>query len=232
LTQFSLRQLLLIFPVVGALVGCGGESSSPLSNWTGKTFLLDTPAIAKSKWVRPKGFGSEFGGYVPQFLFAVESGAGDSVSVTMTTARKGVQDMCTPTTEAKVDSAAYPSIQFGASAFPILVVNDDAEHPGKARTTTHNVAFKDVLPGPPDATNSQFDATLDIAELYTMFWQITDATKDKVCETFDYNGVPCEACPDNGEKYCLTVRAVQLMATPATTPLKKLSASDIATSCP
>jgi hypothetical protein len=226
--QSSIRQSLLVFPLVGMLVGCG-EDASPFANWTGKTFLIDTPKLASSQWTKPKGFGAEFGAYVPQFLIAVEAG----LNLTLTTAVDGVQDMCSTTTEVSVSDAKYPEILITAPSFPMHIAVTEPGHEKVVATTGHNITFKNVLPGTStDTPTSELLATVDIAELYPLFWQIPNATKDVVCTTFGENGAPCGACPHNGEPYCLTLQAVQLDSTEFSTPIKKVTASDIATTCP
>jgi hypothetical protein len=232
----SALQLVFVLPIVGAFAACSGgdgDTSTP-SLWAGKTFLLDVPALSNSKWVRPKGFGADIGRYVPQFLIGVEAGAAaDSLKFTLTTAQEGQQDMCNQTTEVEVAGVQEPDITISVGDFPMHIISQDSEHPGDEHTTGRNVIFTNILPGNEDPTTSQLDATLDVAELYPFFWQIQDASKETVCETFDYNGVPCEACPQNSEPYCLSVRAVQLPpATEVATSIQKLSASEAAANCP
>jgi hypothetical protein len=201
------------------LAGCGGDSNgAPSDAWVGKTFLLDTPSYAAAYWVKPKGFGADIGSHVPQFLIGVEKGTGSDLTITLATATDGVQDLCVPTTQVTASGADYPSIAIVASAFPMRIYDSHADT--YVSTTGHDVTFKNLLPGNTDPSLAELDATLDVAELYPLFWQVPDATKDAVCATFASYDVSCETCAANGQPYCLTVQAVQMSATESSTPIQ------------
>jgi hypothetical protein len=228
----SLRLFLLVLPAVGALAGCSGDSKSPLDNWTGKTFLLDK--FPNSRWVAPKsGGGSSMGDYVPQFFIGVAAGSGDSLDITLATGLGGVQDMCSPTTPVPVTGVKYPDLQITAPTLPMRLTETDPDYAKVVPVIAHDVTLKNILPGRNENTPSgELTATLDMADAYPLFHLVDNPTKDSVCAAFADAGVVCQTCAFNGQPYCLTFRAVQLVATEFPTPIQKLSPSDIPASCP
>ena len=245
--RHSIRHLTVLLSTISGLAACGGGSSSPQpsdagktgsSQWVGKTFLLDTPAIGESNWTEPSGFGSDIGSYVPQFLIGVEAGSGDALTITLATATAGVQDPCNVTTPVTSSGAEYPNSLIQATAVPVIIMNTKTL--AKVPATVHNFTLKNVLPGASAATNGELDATVDVADLYSLFYAFgANPTKDSVCSPTDSTkglpafGVNCETCPQqNGGSYCLTLQAVQIGATLAPSPVKTVLASDIdPTSC-
>jgi hypothetical protein len=214
------------------LSACGGDSSHPASAWIGKTFLLDRPPA--SRWVEPKkGSGSSMGDYVPQFLIGVAAGSGDSLSITLTTGLDGVQDDCSPTTEVTVSGANYPDVEIVAPQVPMHLTETDPDYAMVVPTTAHNVTLKNILPGRNETNpTGELIATLDVAEAYPLFHLLDNPTKDAVCAAFADAGVICQTCAFNGQPYCLTFRAVQLVAGETQNPIEKISSSDIASTCP
>ncbi len=235
MTQISIPRLLLPVATVCALTACGNsDSPNPLANWTGKTFLLDTPSISGSKWKDPPGAGSALAEFVPQLLIGVEAGSGGTPTVTLSTALGGQQDDCNPTTEATVSDVNYPEILISAKSFPIRVQDSDPERSDNVVSgTAYGFSLKNALPGTTATTpTSELIATLDVSQLYPLAYRITSPTADKVCATFKDNGVDCQACPEDSSKvYCIKVRAVQVAATSTDKPLKKISSDEIPASC-
>jgi hypothetical protein len=235
LMGISIRQFLVLVPAMCALTACGGsDAPNPLANWTGKTFLLDTPAIKSSNWRDPKGAGDALSEFVPQLLIGVEAGTGDSLKITLSTALSNEQDECNPTTEATVSGVKYPELLISAASFPIRVADADPSRAKVVASTAHNVSVKNVLPGTTaDTPTSELIATLDVSELYPLAYRVPNASKETVCQTFkEEMDKDCEACPHNNEPWCITVRAVQVAATSFDKPLKKISSSEIPASCP
>jgi hypothetical protein len=230
--RMTVQQLLFSVLTATTLSACGGGGSHPASNWIGKTYLLDRPP--STRWVEPKkGSSGSMGDYVPQFFIGVEAGSGDNLSITLTTGLDGVQDMCTPTTEVTVTGANYPDVEITVPSLPIHLTETDPDLAKVVATTIHDVSLKNVLPGRNETTPSgELKATLDFAEAYPMFHLYDNPTKELVCAAFEDAGVPCQTCAFNGEPYCLTFRAVQLVASEISTPIQPLLASDIAPSCP
>jgi hypothetical protein len=230
LTRTFLRQAALFLSTVGVVAGCGSSSSPSSADWVGKTYLLDTPALTAAHWTKPQGFGGDIGAYVPQFLLGVEAGTGGDLTITLTSALAGAQDPCNLTTQVTASGASYPNIDIVAPSLPIRIYDS---HKGTyVPSTARNVAFKSIFPAGAPAKEGELDATVDVAELYSLFYQIPDATKETVCAQFASYSVPCETCAFNSQPYCLTLQAVQIGATVAATPIKKVTASDIAATCP
>jgi hypothetical protein len=223
LTRVFIRRFMVSLPLVGLLVGCGSSSTSaPSDAWVGKTFMLDTPALPKTYWVKPSGFGSDIGAYVPQFLIGVEKGTGDNLTINLAAAQDGVQDLCVKTTQVTASGAHYPNIEIVAADFPMRIYDSHALT--YVSTTGRDVTFKNLLPGNTDPSIAELDATLDVAELYPLFWQIPDATKDSVCATFASYGVSCATCSFDNQPYCLSIEAVQVSTTQAPTPIQTVTA--------
>jgi hypothetical protein len=220
----------LLIPVIGAIASCGNGDSGP--HWAGKTYLLDTPAVSPANWTKPKNVGGDIGGYVPQFLMGVEAGAGSALTITLTTAFDGKQDMCNPTTQVTASAANYPSSQILVPSFPIHIIDPSVDHPANVHSTAHDVLFKDVLPGDSAAKVGELDATVDLAELYKLFYLVPNATPDIVCSTLSaQGGVPCEVCAFNQLQYCLTLQASQIVATQTTATITPLALSALDPSC-
>ena len=189
--------------------------------------MLDAPTLPASYWVQPKGFGSDIGTYVPQFLIGVEKGSGDDLTITLGTTlgapSSGTQDTCVPTTQVTASGASYPNIQMTTTTLPMRIW--DTQSSVYVPSTAHDVTFKNLLPGNPDSATAELDATVDVAELHSLFYQIPNPTADNVCATFKSYSVPCETCSFNGQPYCLTLKAVQVSdkVTPAPAPIQKIA---------
>lgn len=194
--------------------------------------MLDRPP--STRWVEPKKGGSgSMGEYVPQFFIGVEAGSGDDLAITLTTGLDGVQDMCSPTTPVTVSGANYPDVDITVSALPMHLTETDPDLAKVVPTTVHDVTLKNVLPGRDETTpTGELIATLDFAEAYPLFHLYENPTKELVCAAFEDAGFPCQTCAFNGEPYCMTFRAVQLVAGESSTPIQQLLSSDIAGSCP
>ena len=238
-----IRPSTLLLSAFGTLAACGGggSSGSPASDagtasqWVGKTYLLDTPAISPNAWTKPKGIGSELGTYVPQFLISVEAGAGDTLNVTLATATGGVQDLCNPTTQVTMSGATYPQSAIWAKSLPMRILNPNVDAGANTQAvvtaTAHNFTLTNVLPGNSAATDGTLDSTVDIADLFSLFYVVANPTKDTICATLETLSVSCQTCAHNGQKYCLDLQAVQIGAAAVATPVKTVLASDIPTSC-
>jgi hypothetical protein len=223
--QHLVRRLSLLVSVVGALSACGGNSSSG-PNWVGKTYLLDY--VPAANWTKPKGVGSDVGAYVPQFLIGVAAGTGSDLAITLTTAMDGSQDMCNPTTQVTVSGANYPSSEISVPSLPIHVVDTDSAHPASVHSTAHDFLLKDVLPADSAAKVGELDATVDLGELYKLFYLVPNATPDAVCQTLNQAGVPCDVCAFNQQPYCLTLQASQIVASKSAATITPLADSVIA----
>jgi hypothetical protein len=214
-SAYAFLRLFLLLPIATALLGCGSDQSKGQA-WVGKTFLLDTPAISNSHWKKPVALGQVLINYAPQFLFAVAAGADDNFAVTIGTAQEYVQDPCTPIQQATTPRADYPNSTISVPALPMHIVSRDPSHPDPSQATIHDVVFKDVLPGLPNAATAQMNFTVEVAML---------------CPAMDQAGVPCEVCPWNGERVCQMVEVVEVVAQEAAVPLEPISASEVPAAC-
>jgi hypothetical protein len=211
---------LALLPI--APVACGGSGDA---SWDGKTYLLD---ISPLNWISPANIGGDIGDFVPQFLFTVEPGANDELSVLVATAIDGVQDPCNPTSRLTTSAAARPYSMLSASTFPMRLVNPDG--PVTVNATIHDLTFTNVLPGG-EAGDGQVTATADIAELYPLFTLLANPTKDSVCEELYSFGAPCQTCAFSGQASCLTITAVQIDSTSTSASVVPIAPADIPAAC-
>ncbi len=211
---------LALLPVAPAACGGGGEAS-----WDGQTYLLD---ISPLNWASPPSIGGDIGGFVPQFLFMVEPGAGDELSVLVATAVEGAQDPCNPTTRLTTSASTRPYSTLTATTFPMRIVNPDG--PVTVNATIHDLTFTNVLPGG-NAGDGQVIATADIAEIYPLFTLIPGATKDSVCQELNEFGAPCETCAFSGQASCLTITAVQIDSTSTSAAIVPIAPGNIPATC-
>lgn len=231
----GLWHLFLVVPLVATFAACG-DSGDPAAkdakDWIGKTFLIDTPQLPPRNWVEPKNVGGDIGFYVPQFLIGVEAGNGSDLLITLTTTlgdpQPGAQDKCVATTQVTASGADYPNIEIVADSFPMRVYDDQKKVYVSA--TAHDLKLKNVLPGNPDAATAELIATVDVEDLYSLFYLVgPNPTKDDVCLVLkEQGGISCASCAHNGRSYCLTLRAVQVQAELAATAVEKITSP----SCP
>lgn len=214
-----------------ALVGCGTDDFKPHGKaWIGKTFLLDTPATSNSSWKKPMGFGPIILNFVPQFLFGVGGTSSDDLVITLAAATDGAQDMCTPTPQVHTSGADYPTSTITAPTLPLHLVSKDPQHPGKLFVTAHDVVFKDILPGIQGMATAQFDAVIDFSDFSALF-SLSGSSKEDFCSTLEATDSPCEVCSLSGERFCWSIRAIEIGAQEISTPLIEVSSSTIPVSC-
>jgi hypothetical protein len=232
--RFKTGQVTLLV-VSSIAVGCGSNGDAS-SHWAGKTYLLD---IAANHWSKPsRDVGAEIAPFVPQFLFGI-TGVGTDLTATVATATGGIQNMCNLTQEASASESQYPRSQIAVAEFPMAFQElNDRVTPNQMITvhsTLHNLVFADVLPGDSTVPAGTFDVTANIAELYPLFIRIDPPppTVDSVCRVLEGVGNACETCAfDSGSKTCLTLGSHQLVATPTTATVARVSPGDIAAACP
>ena len=253
MTRHSIRYLPVLLSTISGFAACGGGSSDPSTNtstntntntntttasqWVGKTFLIDTPNVSSDNWTKPPApVGATVGADVPQFLIGVAAGSGNDLTITLSTAINGVQDMCTPTTQVTASGAKFPNVDISAPNFPIHISVISAKQTAQALTTVHNFVLKDVLPGLSSNATSELDAVIDLAEMYPLFLLIPESkrTKEEVCSelaAMTNNETACEQCEFNQQTFCLTLQAVQISAKEVGTTIKSVTSADIASSC-
>lgn len=205
MTPSQLGSLLPWLMIVG-LAGCGGDKPGGGNNNVNRgpagTYLL---AIESDQWVAPEGIGNIIGTYVPDFLLGVRSSGDATVQLlgALVDDDEGVaQDLCKETIDFPVtDLETGGSFTAGPVAFPLTITGYDV--------TLHELYVSGTFT--PDGTGfvaGSFTGVLDAREFEGFFG--TDATG--VCELVASVGAGCEACPADGEQYCLTVRAEDLRA--------------------
>src|SRR5262249_246927 len=122
LTQLPLVPVVRLFSVAVAamaLAGCGSNAADS-SQWMGKSFMLEVPS---DNWVQPPGVGGDVGDFVPRFLLGVAHATGPDLTVTVGTAKAGVQDTCNATAEVAVTGSDYPKSTIVVPAFPLHIVD-------------------------------------------------------------------------------------------------------------
>ncbi|MFC1610030.1 aryl-sulfate sulfotransferase [Myxococcota bacterium] len=199
----ALSILAALLSTVGiSLLGCDdGKNRTP--PWDDRTYNLEIDA---EQWSEPPGVGQIIGSYVPTFLLGVTEASDTTIHlVGALVAESGntEQDMCQET-------IAFPQggmgkdlfFTAGPADFPIVVDGSPV--------TIHDL----FIAGTFRIDGSYFDGgsfegVLDAREFAERFGT-TDS--DAVCDLVASIGASCEACPYDGEEYCLTVRADNIRA--------------------
>jgi hypothetical protein len=219
--RFSLEVSSFFLPVVlGLVTACGEPETNP---WHGKTYLLD---ITSRNWAEPRGIGQDIDDFVPNFLLRVDGDAPDAFDVTLGTAdATGVQDGCNMTSVLGA-TASPPGVTIGPDRFPLHVQHVD--EPIAVDGTIYDLTIKDVLPdGDAPSVNGELTATMDFRELYPLFTLLVDPTPETVCAAFEMTyTTTCAPCPNDGEPFCLTVKANTLGAVPSDSAIEPVAAVD------
>jgi len=218
LTRYFVRQSLPWASLIGAIAGCNDENS-PAASRTGETFPLDTSSVTSSNFTGPKGFGGDLSDTAPQILMGAEKAANESMVVTVATAAKGAQDMCTPTAQAAIDGVDYPAREITVPDLPEHINNREEDRLTEAHAEAHRVRIENIQPGQPNTSTSLMEAMLGAADNYPLFWQVQAPTKESVRELFSSLEMPCETCPHNGELFSLSTRVVPRVAGSVAQPL-------------
>jgi hypothetical protein len=198
--------LLLVAPCVVACGGSGDSGPSKTNEWDGHTYSL---SIGDRSWTEPRGVINDIKDYVPEFLFEVHGDSATSFDVTTATAHSDVQDPCTVT-----GSMPGSAGSIGPADFPLRI-----KHLREAivvQAMLHDLSFVDVLPtAGVVSTTGKFSVTLDARDVSPLFTQIdSDPTADDLCKTLAQLSPPvdCQACPQDGALYCLTLKAEKVGA--------------------
>ncbi len=194
----------LLIPLTTA---CGSDDSGGDDGptYAGKTYLLNVP---ENSWTG--GVGQDIGPYVPQFVMKVE-GNPAHYDIQMGAARNGVQEMCNPTAQVSAQGTP-PAFTLGPTDFPLYIRHED--EPIAVEATIYDLTISNVLPdGDTLAEEGTLTGIMDFREVYPLLTLIQpEPTPDLACQSLIDAGVgECETCSD-GEKYCLTLKAVYLGA--------------------
>lgn len=217
--QSRVRSMVWPLALSMLLPACGEEDEA---GSTAKTYLL---TIDPAYWVEPPGVGGDIGEFVPQFLLALSDDSSNP-KVTIATALNGAQDQCNATTEVTASKSAAES-SIVADEFLLHIV-----HPRIDLTTDitiHNLTFTNLLP---DSEEGELSVEMDLSEAYVLFDMVPDSsrTPEGVCTLLGQAGAPCTTCSFGGD-YCLTLRAVQLLAEESSIAVEPIAASDRDPSC-
>jgi hypothetical protein len=200
------------------------EQTAETNQWNGQTYLLD---VVEEQWSEPRGIGGEIDAFVPNFLMRVEGESPDTFNVTIATAKAdGTQDLCNRTKTFTATRSETGEI-IGPDEFPLYIQH--TEEPDLAvNGVVYDFTFKDILPnGDAMSTVGELSATMNFRHLYPLFTLLIDPTPEAVCTALqDSYGEPCAACPGNGEPFCLTVKAIELGATPTDVAIQQVDTPD------
>jgi len=210
MTTTRARWTLLLATVWPLLVGCGDDDTEEAAgpeSWGTQTFRMQ---IAAASWTQPPGWGAEIGDFVPEFVFSTGALAADSLEVTIATAdATGAQQPCNPTATVTAATSSFPSSVLGPIDFPLYLkhIREDVAVIGTVRSMT----LTNVLPGGA-AKAGELTGVLDFREIYPMFTVLMPPSPENACNALTDTGVTCEACPQDGEPFCVSIKAVRLDA--------------------
>jgi hypothetical protein len=103
------------------------------------------------------------------------------------------------------------------------------------QSTLHDLVFTDIFPSDSETASGTFDVTADIAELYPLFYKVDPPppTIESVCRALEGVGSACQTRAfGSTSQTCLTLGALQLVATPSAATVVQVSAGDVAATCP
>jgi hypothetical protein len=158
----------------------------------------------------------------------IEGDSPDTFNVLMATAKAdGTQDLCNKTsmiTANRSDTGAT----IGPAEFNLHIEHADPEIDISVDGVVYNFTLKDILPnGNTMSTTGELSATMNFEHLYPLFTLLIDPTPEAVCTALlDSYREPCVACPGNGQPFCLTVRAIELGATPTNATIQPVTEVD------
>ena len=198
----------MAFVVAPFLVACSGDDEPSESNeWAGRTYALN---IGERSWREPRGAINDIKDYVPQFLLEVRGESSDAFEVLMATGKDDEQDPCNSTGSLPGSGNAVGPGEF---RLRIQHLREDIV----VQATLHDWSLTDALPvGGMVSETGSFSATLDGRDVAPLFTQIdSDPTPDELCAALEQLSppAPCQACPHDGEVYCLTLTAENVALT-------------------
>jgi hypothetical protein len=203
----------MAFVVAPFLVACGGDDDEPpaeSNEWAGHTYALN---IGERSWREPRGAINDIKDYVPQFLLEVQGESPDEFEVLMASGKDDQQDPCNPTASL---SGSGNAVGPGEFLLRIEHLREDIV----VQATLHDWTLTEALPvGGTVSETGLFSATLDGRDVAPLFTQIdSDPTPDELCAALEQLSppAPCEACPHDGEVYCLTLTAENVGLTEVT----------------
>jgi hypothetical protein len=225
----SLSELLpkLTLSLALSLAACSSdpdEPKGPTTNpWNGKTYLLD---LEVRDWSEPRGIGADIDPFVPVFMLRVDGEDPEVFPVTAGTLNvAGTQDTCTETAVLNA-TGSPPSAVVGPSKFAVHL--EDVDDGIAVSGVIHDLTLTDVFPnGKAISEIGTLQGMMDFRHIYPLFTLIEDATPERVCEVLlGELDVACEPCPDDGEPFCLTVKATGIGAVPTDMVIEPIETTD------
>ncbi len=223
---------LCLAPLAALSTACSSEAEpgnepdpAPATNpWNGQTYMLD---VTERDWSEPRGIGSEIDLFVPNFLLKIEGESPDTFNVMVATAKAdGSQDTCNLTSMVSAAKNTDGAVAIGPTEFPLHIQHVD-EPDIAVDGPIYDFTITNVLPnGGATSDMGELVATMDFRDIYRLFTLIVNPTPDSVCSALGDSYEPCAPCPNDGEPYCLTVKAIYLGATPTTTVIEPIAQLD------
>lgn len=196
----------------GGTVDLGFKTSAlgtPISDTNvlvGKTFSLD---LASARIVEPAGIGSVLSSYLTQdILVGVETVSATEINMAGAIGKEDAsppaQDYCTPTIDFPVaDFDEQPFFQIGPQTTTLSVAGYSIEI-GNLEITGTFAADASYFGG------GTLAGTIDTRPLAPLLDDSGD--EGAICDLAVSFGAVCEACPSDGEPFCLTLVADQITA--------------------
>ncbi|MBN2528677.1 MAG: hypothetical protein JXR76_19970 [Deltaproteobacteria bacterium] len=194
----------------------------------GRTFVLDEIEI--TKWMSPAGLGKELGSSVPPMAFQITSAKDGKLTALLGIVDGDKQDKCNPTVEMTgtidedPDFGDKVKFELGPKDFEAILTypgpepgDDDLVVVATIRDLQLVGYLKEgatIYEG--EGREYNLIATVDFRHIAHLFsGQVDDPDGDNLCEQMSdlYSGVKCEACPDDDEEYCVTLKGAQISAT-------------------
>ncbi|MFN7142401.1 MAG: Ig-like domain-containing protein [Myxococcota bacterium] len=211
----------------GGTVDLGFKTSSlgtPLPDTNvlvGKTFALD---LAGARIVEPAGIGSVLSSYLTQdILVGVDTVSATEINMTGAIGKEDAsppaQDFCTPTIDFPVaDFDEQPFFQIGPQTTTLSVAGYSIEI-GNLEITGTFASDASYFGG------GTLSGTIDTRPLAPLLDDSGD--EGAICDLAVSFGAVCEACPSDGEPFCLTLVADQIVAVEVEgTSLSEVAGSD------
>lgn len=208
---------LLLAPLLGLTAACGAD---PEPEKQSEVYLLD---VTEQDWAEPRGIGTEIDAFVPNFLMKIEGETDTTVDVLIAAAGPdGKQDPCNSTSMVTGTKGAE-FVTFGPTEFPLHIQHVD--EPIAVNGLIYGFTISNVLPkGGALSEDGELVATMDFRDIYKLFTLIINPTPETVCTALEESYGSCQPCPNDGQPFCLTVKAVYLGASKRVGSIKPVDA--------
>ncbi len=214
---------------------CGGEA--PLSFTTsalgtpiedgvelvGKSFAID---LSTARIVEPAGIGDVLGSYLTQSIIVGVTDVSDTqIQMVGALGKEGsnppAQDFCDPT-------IPFPAADFSQAPFFSIGPEDTELRVAGFDITIGQLVIEGTLS--PDASSFEggvLSGTIDTRPLAPLLDD--SGNEGAICDLAVNFGASCEACPADGEPFCLTLVADQLVGEGLSSPVVPMMGNDCTT---